>query len=117
MDGLECAGSGCAAKLARCTGGEQTPQSALSRPKRKSAPSARGRGAFRAPQVGLEPTTLRLTVGCSDQLSYWGMGRNRQRKLAADRVKSTGQAERRQELTLARCITTRARGGAAQQWR
>ena len=26
-----------------------------------------------APQVGLEPTTLRLTVGCSDQLSYWGM--------------------------------------------
>ncbi len=26
-----------------------------------------------APQVGLEPTTLRLTVECSDQLSYWGM--------------------------------------------
>ena len=27
----------------------------------------------RAPQVGFEPTTLRLTVECSDQLSYWGM--------------------------------------------
>ena len=24
------------------------------------------------PQVGFEPTTLRLTVECSDQLSYWG---------------------------------------------
>ena len=26
-----------------------------------------------APQVGLEPTTLWLTVRCSNQLGYWGV--------------------------------------------
>jgi hypothetical protein len=32
-----------------------------------------GARTYEAPQVGFEPTTLRLTVECSDQLSYWGM--------------------------------------------
>src|SRR5215211_7579009 len=44
----------------------------------KKAPRRWARRSLRAPQVGLEPTTLRLTVGCSDQLSYWGMGQDEQ---------------------------------------
>src|SRR6476620_9829432 len=65
--------------------------------RKKSASSDVRRGALdtlaSAPQVGLEPTTLRLTVGCSDQLSYWGMVWNRPRNLARKRLKSTGASQ------------------------
>ena len=60
------AGARAGAGVPAGVGGENEP--ALAR--------AEGRWMSRlaeAPQVGLEPTTLRLTVGCSDQLSYWGM--------------------------------------------
>src|SRR6476619_7895173 len=74
----------------------------------KSASSNVRRGALdtltSAPQVGLEPTTLRLTVGCSDQLSYWGMVWNRPRNLAPERLKSTGQPKRRHRRTWCRTL-------------
>src|SRR6476619_1481364 len=58
----------------------------------KSASSNVRRGALdtltSAPQVGLEPTTLRLTVGCSDQLSYWGMVWSRLVNLGGHEAKS-----------------------------
>src|SRR5829696_8730922 len=56
----------------------------------KRAPRPLGEALFRAPQVGLEPTTLRLTVGCSDQLSYWGMVWYRHVNLVASEAKSIG---------------------------
>src|SRR6478609_12142163 len=88
---------------------------------KKSAPPNDRRGAsiltLTAPQVGLEPTTLRLTVGCSDQLSYWGMVWNRRRNLAGERAKSTGASQAATVCYAASDpvsnVTTRGRGDAA----
>src|SRR5258705_4380872 len=74
---------------------------------KKSAPrSTRLDGAFMgeswlAPQVGLEPTTLRLTVGCSDQLSYWGMDLVQTPKFT--RARGEVNRNRRRYDALARC--------------